>query len=394
MTGGPPRVVTRLAAAQAKLGHGVTILAHDAPSAGSAFRDMVCPLPGFESVKVELLPSCTRVQKLWPARSSKAAESLLGRHDVLHIHNVWDSILRASCRAAMRGGVPYFIQPNGMLDPWSLDQKKHKKRVAIALYYRQMINHAAGIFAGNDQERRLIEPLRFKPPVTIVPLNGIFPEEVEPQPQAGAFFERYPALGGKPFVLFLGRFHHKKGIDYLADAFARFAKRNADAQLVMVGVDDGAEEDFRRRVRQNSLERRVHMVGPLHGVAKWEAMRDATCFTLPSRQEGFSIAITEALACGVPVVITPGCHFDEVADAEAGFVVEPTDEAICGAFEKLFVDAELRGRASHAARELVRTRFSSYVMAERVIEAYVRAIDRSRPAQVDEVRVRTDEALV
>jgi glycosyltransferase involved in cell wall biosynthesis len=162
----------------------------------------------------------------------------------------------------------------------------------------------------------------------------------------------------------------------------------------MVGVDDGAEEDFRRRIRQSGLEDRVHMVGPLHGAAKWEAMRDATCFTLPSRQEGFSIAITEALACGVPVVITPGCHFGEVAEAGAGFVVEPGDEAICDAFEKLFRDPELRDRTSHAARELVRTRFSSYVMAERVIEAYARAIDRSRPEQVDGVAVRAGEALV
>jgi glycosyltransferase involved in cell wall biosynthesis len=207
LTGGPPRVVTRLAAAQAKLGHAVTILGHDVPSSGNAFRDMVSSLPGFESVQVELIPACTRLQKFWPAQASHAAESLLARHDVLHVHNIWDSILRASCSAARRMNVPYFIQPNGMLDPWSLRQKKHKKRLAIALHYGRMINDAAGIFAGNEEERRLIQPLGFRPPITIVPLNGIFPEEVEPQPEAGAFFKRYPALRGRPFVLFLGRFH-------------------------------------------------------------------------------------------------------------------------------------------------------------------------------------------
>ena len=72
----------------------------------------------------------------------------------------------------------------------------------------------------------------------------------------------------------------------------------------MAGPDEGARGEFEQRIAQAKLTHRVHVVGPLYGRDKFEALVDAACFCLPSRQEGFSIAITEALACSVPVVIS------------------------------------------------------------------------------------------
>ena len=91
---------------------------------------------------------------------------------------------------------------------------------------------------------------------------------------------------------------------------------------------------------------------------------------MPSRQEGFSIAITEALACGLPVVITDQCHFPEVAEVEAGAVVPVEPEPVADALVKILGDDALRDSMSAAGRNLIETRFTWPRIAERMIEAY------------------------
>jgi glycosyltransferase involved in cell wall biosynthesis len=114
-------------------------------------------------------------------------------------------------------GKPYVIIPNGMLDPYSLTRSGLKKKIALAtLGYRRML--AAFLHVG-PEESKLLEPRGLRATKRIFP-NGIFFQEIEPLPEKGGFRRLHPQLGNKPFVLFLSRLHHKKGLDYLADAFA------------------------------------------------------------------------------------------------------------------------------------------------------------------------------
>jgi len=373
-TGGPPRVAARLAAAQAKAGHGVTIVSYDGGDGNVATAEMSATIPYSDQVRSIYVPVGGRLESIFAWEAKRVLSGLVAEADVVHLHGVWYSILLAAAEEARRRGRPYFVQPNGMLDPWALEQRALKKRIGLMLAFRKMLNRSAGLVLGNEEERRLIAELNLKAPSVVVPLNGMFPEEVSVLPGAEAIGKRFPQLRGRRFILFLGRFHYKKGVDHLAEAFALFAKGNSEVDLVMVGVDDGAEGDFRERIARHGLTERVHMLGPLHGKAKWEAFSAASCFALPSHQEGFSIAITEALACGVPVVITKNCHFGEVAEAGAGCVVELDDEAIAGAFGKILNDEDVRRSMSAAARELVATRFSCHTMGRMVLDAYERAL--------------------
>src|SRR5262249_20284038 len=156
--------------------------------------------------------------------------------------------------------------------------------------YRRMLNRARSLHLGNDDERRLTEPLGLHPKSFIIP-NGIFLSEFDPLPSPGTFCEAHPELRGDPFILFLSRLHHKKGLDILADAFAIVAVKMPKVRLVVAGADDGAKHSFEQRIKALGLTRRVHLVGPLYGRQKLAALVDASSFCLPSRQEGFSIAI-------------------------------------------------------------------------------------------------------
>ena len=383
--GGPPVVAARLAAGQARhLGlqgpgdpdHGVAVLS--GPTRQGAVAQLIDGVPGTEAVEFRPMD--------WLGRERPALAKRLGEADAVHIHGVWGTAFKAAAAAAHRAGVPYVVTPHGMLDPWSLSQKKWKKRAGLYLLgYRRMLQRAAFLHLLNDEEKRLIEPLSLHTPVEVIP-NGIFMEEVDPLPEPGRFHAAHPDLRGRPFVLFLSRLHYKKGLDRLARGFAALCRLGLDratedplasVQLVVAGPDGGERGPFESLVAELDraepglgLAGRVHIIGPVYGQAKYEALRDAAAFTLISRQEGFSMAITEALACELPVVITEACHFPQVAQAGCGFIVSPDPEAVAEALASLLGDPAARLAMGRAGRRLVAERFTWDRIAESSLAAY------------------------
>jgi glycosyltransferase involved in cell wall biosynthesis len=398
--GGPPVVCSRLAAAQAKLGHEVYLAyqsdqnppvgepaasgAGSTPSRGAASTPGVVQTPASASSESQLaaIPDFDRVRRIVVADTSRL-DAILGRRamahlapaiasaDIVHIHGIWNAILRAAaaqCRAARK---PYIVFAHGMLDPWSLAQNALKKKLALILAYRKMLDGAAAVQACNADEERLMAPLRLKCPLVLIP-NGVSLDEIDPLPPAGAFFAARPELRGRRYILFLGRLHYKKGLDYLADAFAKLAPRCPDVDLVVAGPDDGAADDFRARLAAANLSGRAHVTGPIYGREKFAALVDAACFCLPSRQEGFSIAATEAMACGRPVVLSENCHFPEAAASGAGFVTPLDAEKIAGALEKVLSDPIAARQMGENGRKLVETRFTWPTIAAQSIAVYER----------------------
>ncbi|PJR93000.1 glycosyltransferase [Brucella intermedia] len=361
--GGPQAVVVRLAAAQAALGHEVTIVSYSDDEVSRRAVAATAAIPGFDRVRTLLLPMPDLRETLSGSAAAKAMEALLRATDFVHLHGVWETNLLRASMLCRRFSVPYCVCCCGMLDVWSMQQSTWKKKLAMRLGFRRMLDGAAFIHALNADEIELMRPLGLKAPPVIIP-NGIFLNEVEGgEADVGG-------LPRRPYVLFLSRLHYKKGLDILADAFRRVAPLFPDVDLVVAGPDGGAEDEFRERIRQYGLQERVHMTGGLYGPAKIAALKRAACFCLPSRQEGFSVAITEALACGVPVAITDACHFPEVGEAGAG-IVSPLDPmAVAAALERILEDPDRAARMGAAGAKLVRDNYTWPRIAVQTIAAY------------------------
>jgi len=370
--GGLPIVPVRLAAAQVQLGHAAFVLAED----DAAFADAVL----FRDVS-----GADRVGRLSVTQAGAAAMFGRGRTwdelrehlravDVVHIHGLWEPVLWVTAKTARALGRPYVLAAHGMLDPWSLAQKRWKKRLALALGWRAILNRAAALHLLNDDERRLVAGLGLTAPTAIIPI-GVPLEEID-QGRAAAFAAEHPAIGLRPYVLFVSRLHYKKGLDFLADAFRTVAANHPDVQLVVVGPDGGARGDFERQVKAAGLTDRVHVLGPISAREKWDALAGATCFCLPSRQEGFSMAILEALAARVPVVISDHCHFPEVAQRGAGMVVPLDAAAIASAVNRVLAEPDSRRVMGAAGRRLVEERFTWERVAKTSVAAYERVLSR------------------
>jgi glycosyltransferase involved in cell wall biosynthesis len=373
--GGPPQVIIRLAAAQANLGHELHLLTYGSAEAQQRVERELARVPHSKQVHVHQLPSPSLGEKLFASGARRAFAQLLPGTHFVHLHGIWESILKASADLAWRNRIPYCFRPAGVLDPWSLQQKRWKKRLALALGLRRTLQRAAFIHALNADEARLIEPLQLRTPCVILS-NGVFLEEIEPLPLPGSFFSAHSELRGRRFVLFIARLHYKKGLDYLADAFAIVAPQFPDLNLVVAGPDEGAKDVFEDRIRRAGLQSRVKLLGPLYGADKFAALVDCLCYCLPSRQEGFSVAVTEALAARAPVVISDECHFPEVTEANAGFVLPLDAREFANAICKTASNPQLGREMGQAGRQLIESRYTWPRVAQIAIEAYQRAIGK------------------
>ncbi|MEX2521023.1 MAG: glycosyltransferase [Paracoccaceae bacterium] len=367
--GGPQCSIIHHATAQRRLGADVAIASYFDDAAEARVSEELDAAPDSARFTLHQLPREGRVGRAFAIAAASALVPLIARADFVHLHGVWEPVLIQAARIARRLAKPYCVTAHGMLDPWSLDQKRLKKRFALLATHRWMLRGARFLHMLNSDERALVAPLGLNPSMVTI-ANGVNFGEVVARAVPGRFKAALPTLGDHSFILFLSRLHPKKGLDILAAAFVELVKHRPDVDLVVIGPDGGAERDFRARIAAAGLEPRVHLLGPVFGARKFEAMADCACFCLPSRQEGFSIAIIEALACGAPVLISEGCHFPEVAAASAGRVLPLSVEAFAAALGEVADDPAAAAAMGAAGRRLVSERYTWSAIAAEMLRAY------------------------
>ena len=367
--GGLQAVDMRLAAAQTELGLDVNIVSYGDAAIEAQVKEIGSSIPHFENIRWHLLPPPGRLETLFCFKGRRVLNDVLKDASFMHIHGVWEPFLLYASKLARAAGVPYCVCPAGMLDHWSLGQRSWKKKIALMLCYRKMLNEAAFLHLLNVDEVAAVETLNFQARNLIIP-NGVFAEEFDPLPARGNFKHKIALAHGRRYILFLSRLHIKKGIDILASAFSAICDTYVDVDLVVAGPPGGAEGHFMHLVKKLNIRHRVFMVGAIYGEAKLEAMVDADCFCLPSRQEGFSMAITEALACGTPVVITDQCHFPEVGVVDAGLIVSVDAAEVAKALANILSNPARARTMGENGRRLVLERFTWPAIANATLEGY------------------------
>jgi glycosyltransferase involved in cell wall biosynthesis len=186
------------------------------------------------------------------------------------------------------------------------------------------------------------------------------------------FYARYPDLREKRLLLFLSRFHPKKGLDLLLPAFAQVQKEVPDSVLLMAG--DGEPTyvtQLKKQAHSLGIADKIVWMGFLEGREKLETMNAADIFVLPSYSENFGIAAVEAMAAGLPVVVSDqvGIHH-EVERATAGKITSCCIEDLATSMKELLINSQTRLYMSMHAKQLVKNSFSKDIMADRLIKLY------------------------
>lgn len=372
--GGPAKACVEMARAVARLGHDVKIYTTNQDGPGELAVPLGRPLIQ-DGVEIRYYP--IQPPRFW-GTSWPMARALAGgirEADLVHIHSLYlfhDLIAGHYCRSY---GVPYLVRPHGTLDPYLYRRHRWRKYVMEAAFENRNIRRAAALHFTSEEEERLARPHIGDAPGVVVPL-GVDLREFQDLPAPGRFRERFPEIGHKEIILFLGRINFKKGLDLLVQALGRVVRKRRDVHLVVAGPDDdGWGARVKGWLRQEGIADCATFTGMLLGEEKLAALRDARMFVLPSYSENFGIAVIEAMACGLPVVISDRVNiWREVEAAGAGLVTPCEAGQTATAMLELLDNPELAGRLGQNGIKLVREQFQWTTIAITLEKTYKKII--------------------
>jgi len=351
-TGGPAKAVIDMAMAVKPHGHDISIFATDYGGATVALDEARAA-----GVDIRLFP--VRFPKFWERSPElkRALAQTIPSCDLVVIHSLYMYHSWIAANICRRHNVPYIVRPHGTLDPYLYRRHRWRKRILEVLFQNRALREAAAIHYTSDDERRLAEPVAYNRSAEIVPL-GLGESDYRPLPAPGTFRARFPELGQRTLVLFLGRLNFKKGLDLLLPAVASAIAQGRDLHLVLAGQNDNMADTLAALIQTHNLSNRITFTGFLAGRDKLAAFADADMFVLPSYSENFAISVAEAMFCRVPVIVSDRVNIcGDVARANAGRVVAPDIAELTEAILELSGDAALRRSLGAAGEALVREQY-------------------------------------
>jgi glycosyltransferase involved in cell wall biosynthesis len=372
--GGPVFKVRELARNLCCRGHEVTVLTADLGLEENKFFGMSfdrCEwgwktrIDGIETIYLSTFAkhrALTVNPGLW-----KYARTSVRKFDLVHFYGLYDlfgPVLSYFCR---RYGVPYLVEPVGMYRP--IDRSLLMKRFWHRGLGEHYLRNASYVVATSDMERQELIQGGIPENKAIIRYNGIDSATFAGTSVRGVFRAKWNITPDEPLVLFLSRLIPRKNADMLIAAFAKACPTKG--RLVIAGPEGvpGHTALLKKIALECGIESRVIFTGPLYDADKVAAMTDADVFALPSSYENFANAPGEAIACGVPVIVSDRCGISELVAGRAGIVIPPESAPLVEALRALITDRALYGRLKLGCRE-VSDELDWKVLARQMESAY------------------------
>lgn len=300
-----------------------------------------------------------------------------GEFDLIHIHSLWLFPQFAAYWAADRSQVPYVVSLHGALDPYLRQHGRARKTLTDMLWQRRMLANAALLHITTEQEGDLVADVAVETPRHVVPV-GVWTERFQTGGDGDRFRARYLAGSKADIVLFLGRLTYKKGLDLLIESFARVPRAPRPALLVIAGPDDeDLQPALESVIRNADLTGRVIFTGPIYQRDRADALSAATVWALSSYTENFGVAVMEALAAGLPTVVSKDVNLaGAIGQHQAGVVAETNPQAFGVALSNILADRDSHPDLASRARALAWT-YDWAVVAPELKTMYRRALELS-----------------
>ncbi len=289
---------------------------------------------------------------------NRQVPALVREADVVHLHGLWADQNRTACAAARKLGRPYIMTPHSHMMPWAWQRSWWKKRPIGWLFEHRNLREAACLHALADGEADPIRALGFNDRIKVIP-NGVTIDDYADLPPADDLVGRFPELADRRWLLFLGRIHPQKGIVQMMQACFDVLASARDWHLIVAGPDEvGLQSMLEAAITRKGLTGRITFTGMMPRRDVLAAFGRAKLLLQPSMSEGLSMSIIEAMACGLPVLISTACNMPEVATQDAGRVVASARRPIAKALrEMIAMDVGALAGMGGRGRDLVRARF-------------------------------------
>jgi glycosyltransferase involved in cell wall biosynthesis len=296
----------------------------------------------YKGVSVRFFPVQVGASFKYSRPLTKWLKTSVSEFDLVHIHAVFNHASVAAANACRKAGVPYVVRPLGTLDPWSMKQKAGRKKIFWSLVGKRMLEGSAAVHYTAVGEKTATEQSLGINHGRLISL-GVEANGSAPVKKAVDYF---PVLAEYKYVLFLSRLDPKKGAEILIDVFRSL--KDDGWRLVIAG--DGPREYISSLKQRARGLANIIFTGWVEGEQKEALLRDASLFALPSHHENFGLSVLEAMARGVPVLVSPHVNLaPEIAAADAGWIVDR--EALSDRLSAVLDDETERARRGRAARQ-------------------------------------------
>ncbi len=370
--GGPSEALVQMCKALLKRGIDVQIASTDAEPRGRMRFELASPTTYRDVTAIFFKKQWSEAFK-YSTQLARWLNQSVSSFDLVHIHGMFSHACFSAATACRRSGVPYIIRPLGNLEDRSLKQKPLRKKLFFDLGGQRMLRGAAAIHYVCESEKKRSESALGMNHGVVIPL-GINRETLLP------LTEGRDSNGKHPYILILSRLQPLKGIDVLLNAFltARENKKLGDWQLIIAG--DGSpkyQAQLTQIIQERNGEDAVTLTGWLDEDAKARALAGASLLALPSHHDAFGLCVLEAIARGIPVLVSPHVGLaSEIEAAGAGWVSAVEVEALRQVLEDACTNDDERRRRGKASAMLAR-KFDWDNVAEMIVRLYESILSRN-----------------
>lgn len=292
--------------------------------------------------------------------------------DLVHIHAIFSWAPTIAMAIARLQNVPYIVRPLGQLCHWSLQQGQRKKQIYLSCIERANLEGAQLIHFTSEQEQQEAVQLGLPTPSFVLPHGLVMPSQV-----SDAKLRLRQSLNlpeDEPIILFLSRLHPKKGLDHLIPALSPLRERRFTLVLAGNATPD-YELEVQQQLQTTGLVDRTRRLGFVTGETKTLLLQGSDLFALTSHSENFGIAVLEAMANGLPVLITPGVALASIVERSCLGWVAPLEQSAITAAAHQFLNAPtLAKQMGERAQSLVREQYSWNRIATGLIHHYESAL--------------------
>lgn len=284
----------------------------------------------------------------------------VGNVDIVHNHSLWMLPNVYPGWVTKGRAIPYVVSPRGTLSKWAMQSGSKVKRFFWPAIQKPSINHAACFHATADAEYEDIRRMGFKQPVAVIP-NGI------DLPATKKRLARPTRT-----LLFLGRLHPVKGVDFLLKAWRVLESEFPDWNLRIVGPTGNETAASLIELSRSLALKRVTFSGAVYGSDKFDVYQDADLYVLPTHSENFAVTVAEALACATPVVVSQGAPWRGVELNKAGWWPEIGEQPLLLALRSaMSLSREALGDMGENGRHWMENDFSWMGISQKMRDTYL-----------------------
>jgi len=280
--------------------------------------------------------------------------------DIFICESLWNPLISHATAFLRQRAVPYAISTHGMLDPIVFGRNRIRKFFWSKLCEKRNVEQAQLLIFNSPREESKAKRSGWRLRQTIVVPHSVDLIAGRRLPPRLRLEETYPQLKDKRVIAFVGRINWVKNLDLLIKSTAQLAARKKDVILVCAGPDsDGHRVELEELAQSIGIRENVIFTGMLEGEDLLAVYARADVVALVSRKENFGLAAAEALAAGVPVVLSDGVDMGEDWQPPPVWRVSQDVGSITNGVEAALAYSQAEGVPARAALELASREWSA-----------------------------------